>query len=120
MNILDTLKCVKACNNPPEKGKFNIFNQFTEQFSVNQIADLVVEAGKNLGINVEKKNIENPRIEKEDHYYNAKNNKFKDLGLKANLLDVNFLSNELNKILKLSKNVNKEKIQPKVLWNKNI
>ena len=83
LNILDTLKCVEiACNNPPEKGKFNIFNQFTEQFSVNQIADLVVEAGKNLGINVEKKNIENPRIEKEDHYYNAKNNKFRTLASK--------------------------------------
>jgi UDP-sulfoquinovose synthase len=121
LNILDTIKCVEiACNNPPEKGKFNIFNQFTEQFSINQIADLVIDAGKSIGIKISKMNVENPRIEKEEHYYNAKNEKFKNLGLKPNLLSVDFLAKELTKTVKLKHNVNEDKIQPKVLWNKNI
>jgi UDP-sulfoquinovose synthase len=82
LNIRDTLACVEiAARNPAERGDFRIFNQFTEQFSVTQLADMVVAAGQRAGLDVAVANIENPRVEQEDHYYNAKNTALADLGL---------------------------------------
>ena len=45
LNIRDTLACVTlALVNPPERGEFRVFNQFTESFSVRDMARLVKEA----------------------------------------------------------------------------
>src|SRR5207253_9837013 len=50
LNIRDTLQCVElAADNPPEPGEFRVFNQFTEHFSVRELAELVAAAGRELG-----------------------------------------------------------------------
>ena len=42
LNIRDTLQCVElAVSNPADLGEFRVFNQFTEQFSVGELAELV-------------------------------------------------------------------------------
>ena len=47
INIQDTLNCVAlALENPPQKGELQIFNQFTEKFSVNDLADWVKRCWK--------------------------------------------------------------------------
>ena len=47
LNIRDTLQCVElAVANPAELGEFRVFNQFTEQFSVAELAELVARAGR--------------------------------------------------------------------------
>ena len=67
LNIKDTLDCVRlSLENPASNGELRIFNQFTETFSVNELAGKVQSAGKQLGIDVEIKNIENPRKELEE------------------------------------------------------
>src|SRR5690242_18303773 len=82
LNIRDTLQCVElAASNPAEAGEFRVFNQFTEQFSVAELAELVQRSGAELGYEVEVNNYPNPRIEAEHHYYNATNTKLIDLGL---------------------------------------
>ena len=54
LNIEDTLRCVElALLHPPEAGEFRVFNQFTEQFSIWQLAELVQKAGAEVGIDVE-------------------------------------------------------------------
>ncbi len=46
LNIRDTLQCVElAAQNPPDLGEFRVFNQFTEQFSVAELAELVRRSG---------------------------------------------------------------------------
>ncbi len=66
LNIRDTLACVElATLNPAEAGEFRVFNQFTEQFSVIELAQLVKQAGEHLGYAVEIQHYENPRVEKE-------------------------------------------------------
>ncbi len=76
LNIRDTLQCVElAANNPADLGEFRVFNQFTEQFSVAELAELVSRSGAELGYEVEVKSYPNPRIEAEHHYYNAANTK---------------------------------------------
>src|SRR6476661_9291838 len=54
LNIRDTLQCVElAIANPAELGEFRVFNQFTEQFSVGELAELVRRAGDELGLPVQ-------------------------------------------------------------------
>ena len=87
LNIKDTLSCVRlSLENPAKTGELRIFNQFTETFTVNELAKKVKEAGKSLGLNVEIQHTENPRIEAEEHYYNPKHTGLTDLGLKPNYL----------------------------------
>ena len=50
LDIRDTIRCVEiACMHPAERGEFRVFNQFTEQFSVLDLARMVQAAGKEAG-----------------------------------------------------------------------
>ena len=51
-----------------------------------ELAELVKNAGEHLGYAVEIDHFENPRVEKEEHYYNAVHTKLLDLGLEPTLL----------------------------------
>src|ERR1700729_4665115 len=54
LDIRDTVRCVElACLNPAGKGEFRVFNQFTEQFSVLDLAHLVQKCGKQAGLKIE-------------------------------------------------------------------
>jgi UDP-sulfoquinovose synthase len=87
INIKDTLQCVhKAEQNPAKAGELNIYNQIMETFTVNQLADLTQQAGNELGYDVKIKNIENPRVEQEEHYYNPSYQGLLELGVKPNYL----------------------------------
>src|SRR4051795_7641940 len=71
LNIRDTLQCVElAVTNPARRGDFRVFNQFTEQFTVMELAELAARAGEHLGYEVELRNVDNPRVELEEHYFN--------------------------------------------------
>lgn len=117
LNIKDTIKCVSlALENPVNNGDCRIMNQFTETFSVNQLAEKVKQAAKQIDIEVEIKKIQNPRIEDEDHYYNAKNTKLTDLGLKPELLDTEVVVSMLKKIIINKNQINKDIISPNISW----
>ena len=117
INIKDTIQCIKlALKNPPAKGVLNIYNQFTEQFSVKELAIKVAKALKKIDLNVAIKNIKNPRIEKEKHYYNAKNNGMKKLGLKSILLTDKEIIEMAEYVIKHKKYIDKSIINPKTTW----
>ena len=63
-----------------------MFNQFTEQFSVLQLAELVRDARAAHGLETTIEHTANPRFEKATHYYNAKHQLLVDLGLEAHKL----------------------------------
>ncbi len=84
LDIRDTVRCVEiACLNPAKPGEFRVFNQFTEQFNVLELAKIVQESGKDLGLSVQIEHLPDPRVELEAHYYNAKHSKLIELGLEA-------------------------------------
>src|SRR5579864_1105903 len=69
LNIRDTLRCVElAIINPAQQGEYRVFNQFTETYTVSQLADLVREQGLKLGLPVEVSHIENPRVERSEEH----------------------------------------------------
>lgn len=117
LDIRDTVRCVElAIANPAQKGEFRVFNQFTEQFSVGDLALMVKKAGNALGLDVEINNLENPRVEKEEHYFNAKNTNLLDLGLQPHYLSDSLLDSLLNFAMKYQYRVDQNQILPKVSW----
>ena len=118
LNIRDTLACVElAALNPAEAGEFRVFNQFTEQFSVLELAGLVKDAGEHLGYSVEIQHYENPRVEKEEHYYNAIHTKLLDLGLQPTLLGEELVESIIHAIERHKGRVIETAIDPQTRWN---
>jgi UDP-sulfoquinovose synthase len=117
LDIRDTVRCVElAIATPAKKGEFRVFNQFTEQFSVKDLALKVQQAAGTLGLKVEINNIENPRVEAEDHYFNAKNTNLLNLGLEPHFLSDSLLDSLLNFAVKYQDRVDRSQILPKVSW----
>ena len=118
LNIRDTLRCVElAVENPAERGEFRVFNQFTEQFSVGELAELVKAAAEHLGYSVEIQHFENPRVEKEEHYYNAVHTKLLDLGLEPTLLGEELVESMIHTIERHKDQVIAGSIDPHTRWN---
>jgi UDP-sulfoquinovose synthase len=117
LNILDTLACVEiATLNPADPGEFRVFNQFTEQFTVNELADIVQRAGAEAGLAVTVDHVDNPRVEKEEHYYNAKHTKLLDLGLQPHYLSETLVEHVFEVIERHKDRVIRHGIDPKTRW----
>src|SRR5205823_10811026 len=71
LDIRDTVRCIElACLNPAARGECRVFNQFTESFSVLELAEMVKSVGNRLGLSVEIDHLPDPRVEAENHHYN--------------------------------------------------
>jgi UDP-sulfoquinovose synthase len=117
LNIRDTLQCVElAVNHPSEAGEFRVFNQFTEQFTVTELAELVRHAGEELGYEVEVRSFPNPRVEAEEHYYKAANTKLRDLGLQPHYLGEELVKSMLKAIERYKDRVIERSIAPRTEW----
>jgi len=117
LNIIDTLQCVElAVKNPPEKGGFSVLNQFTEQFTVLELAEKVRSVGKSIGQEVKIKSVENPRKEAEEHYYNAAHSGLIELGLEPHLLTDDVVADMLETVMRFKNKIDCNKILPRVKW----
>jgi UDP-sulfoquinovose synthase len=114
LNILDTLACVElACLTPADRGEFRVFNQFTESFSVQQMADMVA-AEYSGPVTIE--HPPTPRVEKEEHYYRAAHTKLLDLGLVPHLLTSSVVRSLLTVCEEYKDRVDPAAILPTVDW----
>jgi UDP-sulfoquinovose synthase len=117
LDIRDTVRCVElACLTPASPGECRVFNQFTEQFSVMEMARLVKAAGKKLGIKVEIDHLPPPRVEAEEHYYNARHSKLIDLGLQPHLLSESLLDSLMNIAVEYRDRIDESLFAPQVNW----
>ncbi|MDQ3964466.1 MAG: NAD-dependent dehydratase, partial [Actinomycetota bacterium] len=96
---------------------FRVFNQFTEQFSVTDLAERVARVGGAIGINVVIDPVLDPRIEAEEHYYNAANTKLLDLGLQPHLLTDDVIAHVIETISRYKDRILLETIAPKTRWD---
>jgi UDP-sulfoquinovose synthase len=115
LNIRDTLACVTlALENPAAQGEFRVFNQFTESFSVRDMAALVQRASvKPVQI---AEGLDNPRVEHEEHYFNAAHTKLLDLGLEPHLLTDSVIAGILSLVQGHRDRVDVDAIAPTVQW----
>jgi UDP-sulfoquinovose synthase len=116
LDIRDTLACVElALLNPAAEGEYRVFNQFTEAFSVRQMADLVVDAYPG---DVRVEELEDPRVEKEEHYYRAAHTKLLDLGLLPHLMEPSTIRTLLATVDRHRDRVDTDAIGPTVDWRR--
>jgi len=117
LNIKDTLNCVRlSLESPADQGELRIFNQFTETFSVNTLASRVQSVGDKMGIDVKINNIENPRKELEEHYYNPKHTGLLELGLQPNYLTDEVLEKMMRFVQSHKQHIDQHKIFRGTKW----
>ncbi|MDO5037153.1 MAG: NAD-dependent epimerase/dehydratase family protein [Tissierellia bacterium] len=99
INIEDTVRCIEiAALNPAERGEFRVFNQMTQYFSVQDLAEKVKKVAEEEGLEVTISHVENPRVEQEEHYFHAVSTRLEDLGLKPHQLT----DDVIRRVLKLA------------------
>ena len=118
LNLKDTLQCVNlAMENPVPAGELRILNQFTEAFSVNEIAASIERVGRANGLDVKIHNIPNPRKEREEHYYNPKHSGLIELGLKPHPMTDEVIAEMLGAVKRHANRIDARKIMPRVAWS---
>jgi UDP-sulfoquinovose synthase len=114
LDIRDTVECIRlACENPADPGEFRVFNQATEQFSLEELAKLVANSFPG-GVEVE--HIANPRVETENHYYNFAHTELEALGLEPHLLGDTLLASMYGIIDRHRHRVDLDLLAPSVMW----
>lgn len=118
LDIRDTLRCIElAILNPAKPGEYRVFNQFTETFSITQLAELVVQQANALGISATIESLENPRVELEEHYYNPAHTKLLTLGLKPHLLSDVLINSVLERVKLFQCRIKRDIVLPRVKWD---
>jgi UDP-sulfoquinovose synthase len=117
LDIRDTVRCIElACLNPADPGECRVYNQFTEQFSVLELAEMVKTAALKLGIRADIEHIPAPRFESEEHYYNAKHSRLIDLGLQPHYLSDSLLDSLMNIAIRYQDRIDASLFLPQVQW----
>ena len=117
LNLRDTLACVRlAVENPAVPGELRIFNQFTEVFSVNELAQHVCDVGNRLGLNVTIKPVANPRIEAEEHYYNPVHRGLLEMGLTATYLTDDSLAAMIERVIPHRGRIAADRFLRRISW----
>lgn len=117
LNIKDTVRCIEiAAENPADLGEFRVFNQFTEEFSVQDLAERVQKVASEEGMPISIDHLKDPRVELEEHFFHAKHTKLQELGLEPHLLTEDVIRNILRTVIKYKERVIPENILPTVNW----
>ena len=116
LDIRDTVACVRlAVEHPAAGGEFRVFNQFTEQFAVRELAERVrALAPEEIKID----ELDNPRVEADSHYYRAAHTKLLDLGLQPHLLDDVTLTGLLRLAHTHRDRIDRSVIRPTIDWRR--
>ncbi len=84
--LRDSMQCLTlVIEAPPRQGEYRVMNQFAQVYDVSELALKVQEVGGELGLDVAVRNLENPRIELEEHRYNPDHQHLLDLGYQPSL-----------------------------------
>jgi UDP-sulfoquinovose synthase len=113
LNILDTMSCLElAAEHPANPGEFRVFNQFTESFSVLQLAERV---SRRSGADID--HLPNPRVELDQHHYRAANTGLLDLGLQPQLLTDAVIDDLLSTAATYRQLIDTNAIWPRTNWH---
>jgi UDP-sulfoquinovose synthase len=78
----------------------------------------VQSAGAHLGFDVRIEHLPDPRVEREEHYYNAKHSKLLDLGLEPHFLSESLLDSLMNIPVQYRERVDTSLFMPRVDWRR--
>ena len=118
--LKDSMQCLTlVVENPPDTAEYRVFNQFQGVFTVMELARKVRKVAAEIGFDVPITNLENPRIESEDHYYNPKHQALFDLGYQPTEDIDKEVQMMLEDLVKYRDTIeaNKDVLIPDVRWN---
>jgi len=119
INLRDTINCIElAIASPPQAGEYRVFNQITEQFSLIELAEMVVRQSNHFGLDARLEYLPNPRLEAEQHYYNATHTRLIELGLQPHLLNEDVLESLIRCAIDYREHIERNLIMPTVNWRK--
>ena len=114
LDIRDTVECIRlAAEHPPKPGEFRVFNQFTEQFSVLEIAEMIRVSYPG---SVRVARIDNPRVEAAEHYYHAEHSRLVDLGLEPHVLNDTLMESLFAIAIRHRRRADSRLFAPSVQW----
>ena len=117
LDIRDTVRCIEiALEHPAGGGEYRVFNQFTEMFTVEELAERVVRVAREHGLPCEIAHLANPRVEREDHYYNCVNTNLRSLGLEPTPLSDATIAGLIRLAREHTERVDARVIAPRVAW----
>jgi len=116
--LKDSMQCFTlAIEKPPQSGEYRTLNQFEEIYSVTELAKRIKKVGKELDLNVDIRNLENPRKEMERHYYNPDNRNLLELGYKPSHDTEDTIREILTDLIKYKKRILPNVLIPCIRWN---
>lgn len=118
IDLRDTVACIElAVMHPAPRGELRVFNQFTEQWSIRQLAERVRAVAGNRGAEVEIAHVRNPRVESERHHYFAANTALLVLGLRPHLLGDDAIAGLLELAARHRDRIRPETMEPTIDWS---
>ncbi len=105
-----------VCVYTAQEGEYRVFNQITEQFSLLELAEMVTGHSRQLGLETVTTHLPNPRVEAEQHYYNATHTRLIELGLKPHLLNDAVLDGLIRLAITYREQIDRNLILPTVNW----
>lgn len=115
--LQDSVRCMRlAIENPPQAGEYRTFNQLAQVYSVNQLAGIVKQEGKKLGLETSINHIGNPRMEMEEHYYNPICDNLRKIGYVPSINTEELIGKLIEDILPYKDRVDKTMIMPIIKW----
>jgi UDP-sulfoquinovose synthase len=121
LDIRDTVRCIEiALENPARDGEYRVFNQFTEMFSVEELAERVARVARQNGMSCEIAHLTNPRAEREAHYYNCVNTNLRSLGLEPTPLSDETIAGLIDLARDHGNRVDLRLIPPRIEWRPSV
>lgn len=118
--LIDSIQCMTiAIEHPPEVGQYRIFNQLDEIYQVRELAEMVAKVGnERFGLKTRVTNIEDPRMEMQDHFYSVDHQHLRNLGFKPAMTLTEGLEIMLADCLKFNGRIadKKDHIAPTITW----
>jgi UDP-sulfoquinovose synthase len=119
LSLYDSINCLTLLlENPPKKGEYRIVNQLDEIYDTLELAEKVRAVGREHGVDPSLERVQNPRVEKDEHFYEVESRILPSLGFKRKkTLDV--VLHEIFEAVLANKNRigdAKEMIYPTVNW----
>ncbi|HEY0384097.1 MAG TPA: NAD-dependent epimerase/dehydratase family protein [Candidatus Elarobacter sp.] len=117
LDIRDTVRCIDiALEHPAREGEYRVFNQFTEMFGVDELAERVARVAREHGLACEIAHVANPRVERESHYYNCVNSNLRALGLDPTPLSDATIAGLIALAREHAARIDVRLIPPRVAW----
>ena len=108
--LIDSIQCISILlEKPAENHEYRVVNQFDQQYNVTELAKKIKTIGDKKGLQVDIGSFENPRVEKEKHYYKADHNKLRELGFKATREIDDEINSMLDDLIKYKDRIEKKK-----------